>query len=101
MTIEASTISNNHRHRRKQGSISSTYVRRSKSIKFLSSCHYHFTLLGSMRVKAVCRTLMKLSPLTTLYKKIKLTFQTSYFYHLGLCIVLTKSVTPPPPLKSL
>jgi len=33
-----------------------------KSVRTLSSCQYLFTLLGSASVKAVRRTLMKLSP---------------------------------------
>jgi hypothetical protein len=47
--------------------ISSTYLSSAftpvapQSVRTQSSCQYLFTLLGSTRVKAVCRTLMKLS----------------------------------------
>ncbi len=50
------------------GSISSTYFRTAfmpvspQSVRTESSLQYLFTLLGSERVKAVCRKLMKLSP---------------------------------------
>jgi hypothetical protein len=38
------------------------YARSSQKLKSQSSHQYLFTLLGSGRVKAICRTLMKLSP---------------------------------------
>jgi len=33
-----------------------------KSVKSQSSFHFHFVLLGSTRVKAVCKMSMKLTP---------------------------------------
>ncbi len=39
----------------------SFYARSSHSERTQSSCQYLLTLLGSARIKAVCRTLMKLS----------------------------------------
>ncbi len=51
-----------------QGPISSTYLQAAftpvapKSVRIKSSCQYLFTLLGSLCVKAVRRTLMKLTP---------------------------------------
>jgi len=59
------------------GSISSTYLHTAftpvapKSLKIQSSCQYLLTLLGSTSVKAVRRTLMKLSP----------TYNVNYYYH--------------------
>ncbi len=49
------------------GSFSPTYLCTTfttvapKSVRIWSSCQYHFMLLGSMRVKAACRMLMKLT----------------------------------------
>jgi hypothetical protein len=38
-----------------------------KSVRFQSSCQYHFTLLGSTSVKAVLRKLMKSTPVLLWY----------------------------------
>ncbi len=62
------------------GSISSTYLRTGfmpvapKSVRIQSSCQYLFTLLGSTSIKAVPRTLMKLSP----------TYDVNYYHYYQL-----------------
>jgi hypothetical protein len=40
----------------------SLYVRRSQTVKILSSCHYLFALLGSSRVKAERKMLINSTP---------------------------------------